>query len=346
MRMVPSTILVVIGRTSPSRPASAFRLVASSVVVAVVGAMAVGCSATTGAGSDRPVVVATTTQLADFARVVGGDAVEVRGLLRPNLDAHDFEPTPADLDALARADVILANGLGLEPWLDDAVEASGAEAPVTDTSVGAQVLTGSHGHDDEQGHGDEHEEGHAGGDGHDHEGANPHLWLDPENARVMAANVAEAIAAAVPSEADAVAERAAAYDRELEELDAEIRALLADLPRRQLVTDHNAFPYFATRYDLEVVGSILPSFDSSAEVSAGDLHQLAEAIEAEGVRAVFTEQSLPPDAADALARLVDVTVVSGEDGLYSDSLGPAGSSGATYLEMMRHNAATIERHLR
>jgi zinc/manganese transport system substrate-binding protein/manganese/iron transport system substrate-binding protein len=314
-----------------------------------VALVAAGCGSDAGAGGDRVLVVATTTQLADFARVVGGDAVEVHGLLRPNVDAHDFDPSPADLDALARADVIVANGVGLEPWLEGAVEASGTSTEITDASTGALLITGEdgdhdHGLDGEADHEDD-EEAETGADDHGHTGANPHIWLDPENARVMAGNVADAIATAVPDAAAGVEERARVYDEELVALDAEIRDLLADLPDRLLVTDHDAFPYFAAHYDLEVVGSIIPSFDSAAEISAGDLQDLADAIEAEGVRAVFTEQSLPSDAADALARLVDVTVVSGDEGLYADSLGPAGSPGATYLQMMRHNASTLERHL-
>lgn len=339
--MIPVTIAIVITALPmrPRRPAPTSTRGVAALTLAVALWAVPACGSGSGSGSDRPLVVATTTQLADFARTIGGDAVEVHGLLRPNVDAHDFDPSPADLDALARADVIVANGVGLEPWLDAAVEASGTSTAVTDASEGALLIAG-----DEEDDGHDHESESAD---HGHDGANPHLWLDPENARVMAANVAEAIAAAVPEGEEAgVAQRADDYDSELVALDTEIRDLLADLPDRQLVTDHDAFPYFAAHYDLEVVGSIIPSFDSAAEVSAGDLQELADAIEEAGVRVVFTEQSLPPDAADALARLVDVTVVSGDDGLYADSLGPAGSPGATYLEMMRHNAATIERHLR
>ena len=300
-------------------------------VIALVGLAGCGGLADPAGSGDGLVVVATTTQLADFARTIGGDAVEVHGLLRPNVDAHDFDPSPADLDALARADVIVANGVGLEPWLDDAVTAAGATVTVTDTSEGATLLTTGDGDDQAD------------------EGANPHIWLDPRNARVMAATVTAALVEAAGENAGAAAaieRRGRTYDDELEALDAEIEDLLADLPDRHLVTDHDAFAHFADRFALEVVGTVIPSFDSSAEVSAGDLEDLAATIERTGTRAVFTEQSLPPDAAEALARRVDVRVVSGRDGLYGDSLGPAGSPGATYLGMMRHNADSISRNLR
>lgn len=296
-------------------------------LVGLVATIVLGACGGSGAGSGtgQPLVVATTTQLADFAREVGGPDVEVYGLLRPNVDAHDFEISPADLDALSRADVILANGLGLEPWLDDAVRASSTGAPVIDTSKGAHLLT----------------------DGDQGEGAtNPHLWFDPRNARVMVGHAAEAIAGAVPAGAAVdVRARAERYDRQLAELDTWISGRIDTLENRRLVTDHDAFAYFVARYDLVFVGSIIPSFDSSAELSARDLDDLARKVEAEGVRAVFTEQSLPPKAAQALARRTGVTVVSGDDGLYGDSLGPEGSAGATYLSMMRHNTTSIVEHL-
>lgn len=353
--MVLSTIIGMAAPPLPNRPCAPIRRLLAPVAVA--GAALLGLAACgSGTGDDRgaadgPLVVATTTQLADFARTIGGDAVEVHGLIRPNVDAHDVDLSPADLDALARADVILANGVGLEPWLDDAVEASGAAASVTDTSEGVTLLAFGEATEEDD-HADEAatDEAATDEDDHGHEGeANPHIWLDPGNARVMAATVTDAIVAALGDDAGAVAEveaRARAYDDDLVALDAGIEALLADLPDRQFVTDHDAFAYFAARYDLEVVGTIIPSFDSAAEVSAGDLDDLAATIRRTGTRAVFTEQSLPPDAAEALARKVDVRVVAGADGLYGDSLGPAGSPGATYLGMMRHNADSISRNLR
>lgn len=284
---------------------------------------------------DTVTVVATTSVLADFARIVGVDEVEVRGLIRPNVDAHDFDPSPADLEALARADVILANGLGLEPWLDAAVEAAGSRGRVTDTSTGVHLvdLDGDPVSDPDTTTG----------------GVNPHIWLDPRNARVMSATVTEAIAAALTTRPDGATEvrtRGAAYDRQLARLDSELARQLGGLTHRSLVTDHDAFAYFAQRYDLEVVGTVIPSFDTAAEVSAGDLADLADTVERTGTRAVFTEQALQPDDARALARRTGIEVVSGHDGLLGDSLAPAGSPGDTYLTMMRHNATAIARNLR
>jgi zinc/manganese transport system substrate-binding protein/manganese/iron transport system substrate-binding protein len=293
------------------------RLLVGAGALVVAATVAAGCSDEPGPSSGRPLVVASTTQLADFARAVGGKDVEVYALLRPNVDAHEFEPSPADLDALARSSVVVRNGLGLDPWLDDAVAASGTSSPVVDTSRGAQLL-----------------------------GDDPHLWFDPRNAAVMVAHVADAIAEADPDAAAAVRRRATTYRRRLDELDRWIAQQLADLPARKLVTDHDAFGYYVRRYHLDFVGSIIPGFDSSAEISARDLNRLADRIRAEDVPAIFTEQSLPPKAAEALADRAGVEVVSGDDGLYGDSLGPDGSAGATYLGMMRHNTAVLVEHLR
>ena len=276
-------------------------------------------SGSSSAPTGKPLVVATTTQLADFARVVGGNNFEVYALLRPNLEAHDFEPSPADLDALARADVIVKNGLGLEPWLDAAVKSSGTKTAVTDTSVGAHLLP-----DDP---------------------SNPHIWFDPRNAQVMTRHVADAITAAAPDHAADIEANTQAYDKQLVTLDSWIAQQLDDLSNKKLVTDHNAFAYYVNRYRLTFVGSVIPSFDSSAEVSPAALNDLAAAIRRQGVKAVFAEQSLPAKAAKALARQAGIKVISGADGLYGDSLGPKGSTGATYLTMMRHNTTTLVENL-
>lgn len=292
------------------------RLAALVVALSAAAALLAGCGggATTGG---KPLVVATTTQLADFARTVGGPDVEVYALLRPNVDAHEFEASPADLDALVRADVIVRNGLGLEPWLDDAVAASGTDAPVVDTSRGAHLLP-----DD------------------------PHLWFDPRNAAVMVDHVTDAIAEAAPEAAADVRHRATAYRTKLDRLDRWIAEQIGTLDDPQLVTDHDSLGYYVERYGLTFVGSVIPGFESSAEISARDLNDLAERIRDQHVKAVFTEQSLPTKAAEALAKRAGVEVVAGEDGLYGDSLGPEGSPGATYLGMMRHNTTVLVEHLR
>jgi len=265
-------------------------------------------------------VVATTTQLADFATNVGGDRVRVTSLLKPNLDAHDYEPSPADVEAIARADVVLENGAGLESWLHDTITNSGFHGPLVDTSLGVRLRQ-------------------VGG------ATDPHIWQNPRNAQVMAANIERAFAAADPAGAGAFRANLAGYDKQLQTLDAEVQRQIDSLANKRLVTNHDAFGYYVDRYGLVFVGSVIPSFDSSAELSGRDIRDLVAKIKVTKVKAVFSETSLPPRTAETIAREAGVKVVEGEGALYGDSLGPLGSDGDTYLKMIGHNTRTIVSNL-
>jgi ABC-type Zn uptake system ZnuABC Zn-binding protein ZnuA len=293
------------------------RVVLVAACLAVL--LAAGCSGSGGdgdAGGGGLRVVATTTQVADFARNVGGDRVQVTSLLKPGVDAHDYEPSPADLDAIARADLVLQNGVGLEEWLADTIESSGYTGPVVDASQGVRLRQV---------------------DG----GADPHIWQDPRNARLMAANIEGGLAAAEPAHAAAFRANLAAYAEQLQALDVEVERQIDSLANRKVVTNHDAFGYYLDRYGLELVGSVIPSFDTSAELSGRDIRDLVAKIKATGVKAIFSETTLPPEAAETIGREAGVTVVVGDDALYGDALGPPGSDGDTYLKMIRHNTATL-----
>jgi manganese/iron transport system substrate-binding protein len=301
------------------------RRVALVAAVVVAALLAAGCSGSGGAAGDRDGegrlrVVATTTQVADLAANVGGDRVRVTGLLKPGIDAHDYEPSPADIDAIAHADLVLENGVGLEAWLGDTIDGSGFDGPVVDTSQGVRLRMV--------------------------EGApDPHIWQDPGNAERMAANIERGLAAAEPSAAGAFRANLAAYTKDLRALDAQVQRQVDSLANRKVVTDHDAFGYYLDRYGLELVGSVIPSFDSSAELSGRDIRDLVARIRATRVKAVFSETSLPPRAAETIGREAGVKVVTGTDALYGDSLGPSGSDGDTYIRMIQHNTRTIVSNL-
>ena len=293
------------------------------LALAVAALLAAGCAKQSGPWRDGAAglrVVATTTQVADLVANVGGDRVDLVTLLKPGIDAHDYEPSPADIEAIAHAELLVENGVGLESWLGDTIESSGFDGPVVDASQGVRLRV-------------------VGGE------PDPHIWQDPRNAMVMVANIERGLARVEPAWADSFQANLAAYTKDLKALDAEVERQTASLASRKVVTNHDAFGYYLDRYHLELVGSVIPSFDSSAELSGRDIRDLVAKIRATGAKAIFSETSLPPRAAETIGREAGVRVVTGSDALYGDSLGPPGSDGDTYLKMIRHNTRTIVSNL-
>lgn len=334
--------------------------------VLAVGALALASCANPGASGagdqGGPSIVATTTQVGDFTRELVGGTAEVTQLLAPAQSAHSFDPSAAQLLALADADALVVNGAGLESWLDDAVSASGFDGVLIDASTGIE-LYGTHDHDDAADDGDT-DAGEAADDGatdaaddhdhdldasddahegHDHGDGNPHIWTDPELAEHMVHNIAHGLETVPGVDADAVVANEEAYLAKLHALDAWIEQNVETVPEAQrlLVTNHDAFTYFVDAYDITFVGSVIPSFDDNAEPSAAEIDELVADIRATGVKAVFSEASISPKAAATIAAEAGVTVYSGDDALYGDSLGVEGSPGETYLGSQLHNASLI-----
>jgi ABC-type Zn uptake system ZnuABC Zn-binding protein ZnuA len=289
-----------------TRPAIVLALLSWPLLCALAG-----CGEDGAAGDGRLPVVATTGQAADFARAVGGDRVRVEALLAPNADPHEFEIRPDDARALAAAKLIVRSGGDLDGWLEDAIDGSGADAPVL--TLGEHVAL----RDDD-----------------------PHWWQDPRNARRAVAALRDALAAADPPGADAYGRNAAAYGRRLEKLDRAVAACIAKVPRadRTLVTTHDALGYYARRYGIRVVGAVIPSRSTVAQPSAGEISALIGTIRREHVKAVFAESSVRPDVEEAIAREAGAHVGRA---LWADTLGPAGSGGATYVDSIASNTAAL-----
>lgn len=310
------------------RPAAGVAVL--GLLVSALGLLLTGCGSggASASGDGRLAVVATTSQVADFSRVVGGDRVRVTQILRPNVDPHDYEPSPRDLDSIGTARVLVENGVGLESWLDDAIDAGGFDGVRVDASHGVTIRNGN-GSDEEK----------AG---------DPHIWHNPLNVKIMAGNIARGLTQADPANAKIYQANLAAYDARLDALDTDIRRQIATIPAasRKLVTNHDAFGYYIARYGLTFVGSIIPSFDTAAELSGRSIKDLVARIRQTGTRAVFSETSLPPRTARTIATEAGVRVEAGEDSLYGDTLGPPGSDGDTYLHMEEHNTRTIVAALR
>ncbi len=280
-------------------------------------------------------VVATTTQIGALVREVAGDRVRLTVLLQAGADAHDYEPSPQDSRTLKNADLVLKNGIGLDEWLDDLIKNSGTKAKVVVATEGIKPLEGGHEHD--HGEKDDH--------GHDHGEGDPHVWHDPENVKVMVKNIAEALAEVDPDHAASYRANAEAYAKKLDEVDREIRALFEPIPAaaRKVVTNHESLNYFAKRYQIEIIGAIIPGTAKEAQPSAQDLAKLTDLIRSEGVKAILAEAEIDPKVAEQLAKDTGVRVVTG---VYADSLGPAGSGADTVHGMLLHNARLIAEALR
>ncbi len=263
--------------TAALRAVPALRLAAPAAAALLLLA---GCGST-ATSNGRLDVVATTTQIGDWARNVGGCDVDVHQILQPNTDPHEYEPRPSDVEAAARAKLVLENGDGLDRWMEKVLSSAGGGPAVV--VLGDRVPERRPG---------------AGSDRVD-----PHWWHDPRNAVAAVGEIRDALVRADPAHAARYRRAAAAYTAKLTALDRGIAACIATVPRaqRKLVTDHDAFGYFAARYGLDVVGAVIPSQTTQAQPSAGETAKLIALIRREHVKAVFPESSLNPKLARTIA---------------------------------------------
>jgi zinc/manganese transport system substrate-binding protein len=295
-------------------------LLAAAALVAACGAGSSGSSDAPGAID----VVVTTTQLGDIVSAIGGDAVDVHQILKPNTDPHDYEPRPRDIQETAGAKLVITSGDDLDRWMGEVVDNAGGGPTVLDAGAGRPVTRP----------GEE--------TGPEASRFDPHWWHDPRNVEYAVARIRDALVTADPKATARIDAGAEAYLAKVKALDAGIATCLDAVPaaQRKLVTDHDAFGYFAGRYGIDVVGAVIPSQTTQAQPSAGDLAKLAAVIEREHVRAIFPESSINPKLAKAIARETGATA---DHTLYGDTLGPQGSKGATYLTMEQANADALVR---
>jgi ABC-type Zn uptake system ZnuABC Zn-binding protein ZnuA len=280
-------------------------------------------------------VVASFSILGDLVKNVGGEAVAVTTLIGPGVDAHTYDPAPADLVVLTQAAVVFENGLGFEPWLDGFFAST--QPPGARVVVSERITPRAAGEDGEHAGAEQPEAGAAG----EHGQVDPHVWHDVANAIVMVGNIRDALTAADPARAELYEANAAAYIAELEALDASIRQQVATLPeeRRKLITSHDTFSYFAAAYGFDVLGTALGSLSTEAgDPAARAIATLISQIEEAGVPAIFAENVANPDLMTSIAADAGVALAPP---LYTDALGPPGSPGETYVGMMESNVATI-----
>jgi zinc/manganese transport system substrate-binding protein len=275
---------------------------------------------------EKPRVVATFTIIGDLVEAVGGDAVSVTTLVGPDGDAHVFEPKPSDVAAVARADLIVANGLGMEPWLERLTEAADFKGKTVIASADVTPLPFK-------------EEADSSGAMPD----DPHAFQDLANGRLYVKTIAAALEAAAPNAAGVIAARAAKLDAEMLVLDAEIKAKLAALPapNRRILTSHDAFHYFGKAYGLDILS--IQGVSTETEPSAADLAEIARQARSGQVKAIFLENMSNPTLANTISSESGVPV-GGE--LVADALTKPDGFAPHYLDMFKYNLAELLKVLR
>jgi zinc/manganese transport system substrate-binding protein len=262
---------------------------------------------------DRLDVVASFSILGDFVRNVGGARVNVTVLVGPDSDAHVYVPTPADAKKVADARLVFVNGLGFEGWLPRLVKSAGGKAVVVTATTGIAPLK-------------------LGPE------ADPHAWQSVANAKIYVSNIRDALAAAMPAEADGFRARAAAYLASLDALEREVRDGVATIPegRRKVISTHSAFGYFAAAYGVEFIAPVGVSTES--EASARDVARIITQVRAAGIPAVFLENVTDPRL---MGRISAETGAKIGGTLYSDSLTGEKGDSPTYIAMVRHNIKAL-----
>ena len=293
------------------------------VSLALVGS----CSST---GDERPTegvtVIATTSILGDVVSRLGGDGIQLDVMMPAGVDPHDFAPSAQQVAAISSADLVIANGLGLEEGLEDVLAQAESEG-ITVIKVGEDVDPLPLGEAVAEHEGEE-----------DHGGFDPHFWQDPIRMKKAVEVITMGlITAGVPDAMDNAIE----YQQDLDATHADIVTILDPIPsdRRLLVTNHDAFGYFANRYDFEVIGTIIPGGSTLAEPSSAEIAELVETIVSNDVPAIFVENIGSEGLAEILAAETgtDIKIVQ----LTSDALGEPGSATGTYLDMLLYNATAI-----
>jgi manganese/iron transport system substrate-binding protein len=286
-------------------------------------------------------VVATTSIVADIVRQVGGELVEVTILLPLGADPHAYDPAPQDIAKISTAQVIFANGAGLEEFLEAVIENAGAADRLVEVSEGIELMHFDDDHDDEKADEDElaDEDEHADEDEYGHDQGDPHTWVDPNLVKVWVENIRIKLVELDPGNAETYKANADSYLAELDALDGWVREQVALIPEanRKIVTDHLVFGYFAERYGFEQVGAIIPGYSTMSAPSAQEVAAIQDAIRYLGVKAVFVGDTVNPTIAQRVAEDTGTTLVL----LYHGSLSEPGGPAENYLNYIRYNVTAI-----
>jgi zinc/manganese transport system substrate-binding protein len=270
-----------------------------------------------GAAAEGIKVVASFSILGDMVAQVAGERAEITTLVGPNGDAHAFEPSPADAKAVAEADIVFVNGLGLDGWMQRLAAATGAKVRIVEASAGVAPRTME-------------EDGHPATDAH--------AWQDLRNGVIYVQNIAAALIVIDPTGADAYRAAALAYVQGLEDLDREVRRQIEGVPKekRKVITSHDAFGYFGAAYGVEFLAP--EGINTATEPAARDVARLLDQIKANGIKALFIENIADPRMIEMIA---NETGAEPGGALYSDALSEPDGPAPHYVDMFRNNVAKL-----
>ncbi len=281
--------------------------------------------------SDKIQVISTLFPQYDFTKAIGGESVDVRLLMPPGTESHSYEPTPKDLVDIQNADVFIYTSLAMEPWVEKLLTQIGPNTIVIEATKGVLHL-------------DAHDMGlEEDSDDHEHEGVDPHVWLDPANASIMAGNVAEGLIQVSPSEKDLFNKNLATYQASLKSLDQQIESSLAKFPKKDIIfAGHNAFGYFAKKYEI-IFHSPYAGFSPDSEPAPQKIAEMVDLMKASGQKAVYYEELIDPKIARIIASETNAQMIMlhAAHNVSKDDL----KNNLTYIEIMKENLTKLEEGL-
>lgn len=321
--------------------------------------------------AERLAVVATFSVLGDMVSQIGGDKVSVTTLVGPNGDTHMYQPTPAAAGAVAKAQMLVINGLDYDKWIERLRHATNFKGLTVTATEGIKPLESDEhhssseekhdrehaghekGHNDAEDHGDKHSTKHnrdehqahkeTDHDGHHHGVYDPHAWHDPVHGQAYARNIADGLSTIDPANTAYYRSRLTNYVNELAALDAEIESRLSQVPvnRRTVITSHDALHYFGRAYGLRFLAP--QGLSTESEPSAEGVAHLIRQIRKQRITAVFVQNLGDPRLVKQIAAETGATLGGT---LYTDALSPVDGPASTYLDMLRSNATVLHDALR
>lgn len=290
-----------------------------------------GCGtqpADTAAGDGRLRVLTSFYPMYDFACKIGGDCIDVTNMVPSGTEPHDWEPSTNDLKNLEKADVFIYNGADMEPWADDLLVSHSDTLRVVEASENVELRTT----DGEHEHAHEHEDA-----DHHHGDFDPHVWLDPENAKIEMEAIRDALCAADPENSTVFQSNYEKYAAELDALDAEFREKLAPLPNRTIVVAHEAFGYLCDAYGLTQVG--IEGLSPDSEPDPGRMAEVIDFVREHSISTIFFEELVSPKVAEAIASETgaQAKMLSPLEGLSDEQA----AAGADYFSVMHDNLAAL-----